>query len=79
MQNKDAKPSNRSSQALTAAQVADRMGLTTRQLQDLRLRGSGPPIVQRGLSIHYELADVKDIERHEAMAIIEQIEKLEMK
>jgi len=73
MQNKDAKPSNQSSQALTAAQVADRMGLTTRQLQDLRLRGIGPPIVQSGLSIHYELADVMDIERHEAMAIMEQV------
>lgn len=49
------------------------MGLTTRQLQDQRLRGIGPPIVQRGLSIHYELADVMDIERHEAMTIIEQV------
>ena len=73
MQNKDAMTSNQSSQALTAAQVAYRMGLTTRQLQDLRLRGIGPPIVQRGLSIHYELADVMEIERHEAMAIIEQV------
>ena len=73
MQNKDAKPSKHPNQALTAAQVADRMGLTTRQLQDLRLRGIGPPIVQRGLSIHYEPADVMDIERHEAMAIIEQV------
>ena len=73
MQNKDAKPSKQLTQALTAAQVADRMGLTTRQLQDLRLRGIGPPIVQRGLSIHYELADVTEIERHEAMAIIDQV------
>ena len=32
---------------LSAALVADRMGLTTRQLQDLRLRGIGPQIVQR--------------------------------
>jgi transcription elongation factor/antiterminator RfaH len=73
MQNKDAKQSNQPAQALTAAQVADRMGLTTRQLQDLRLRGIGPPIVQRGLSIHYQLADVCEIERHEAMAILEQV------
>ncbi len=73
MQNKDAKPRKHHAQSLTAAQVADRMGLTTRQLQDLRLRGIGPPIVQKGLSIHYELADVMDIERHEAMAIIEQV------
>ena len=73
MQNKDAKPSNQSSQALTAAQVADRMGLTTRQLQDLRLRGIGPPITQRGLSIHYELVDVMEIERHEVMVLMEQV------
>jgi transcriptional antiterminator RfaH len=73
MQNKDAKPSKHPDQALTAAQVADRMGLTARQLQDLRLRGIGPPIVQRGLSIHYELADVCEVERHEAMAIIDQV------
>jgi transcriptional antiterminator RfaH len=73
MQNIDAKPSKHPAQSLTAAQVADRMGLTNRQLQDLRLRGIGPPIVQSGLSIHYELADVMDIERHEVMAIIEQV------
>lgn len=73
MQNKDAKPIKHPPQALTAIQVADRMGLTTRQLQDLRLRGIGPPIVQCGLSIHYELADVMEIERHEAMAIINQV------
>jgi transcriptional antiterminator RfaH len=73
MQNKDAELSNHPSQALAAAQVANRMGLTTRQLQDLRLRCIGPPIVQRGLSIHYELADVMEIERHEAMAIMERV------
>lgn len=48
------------------------MGLATRQLQGLRLRGIGPQIVQRGLSIHYELAGVMEVERHEAMAILEQ-------
>lgn len=65
--------SDLSPQTLSATQVAARMGLTTRQLQDLRLRGIGPQIVQRGLSIHYELADVREIERHEAMAIIDQL------
>ena len=58
---------------LCALQVANRMGLTTRQLQDLRLRGIGPQIVQSGLSIHYELADIQEIERHEAMLLFEQI------
>ncbi|MBU3738218.1 MAG: hypothetical protein FGM55_04595, partial [Rhodoferax sp.] len=73
MQNKDTKPSKHPAQTLTAAQVADRMDLTTRQLQDLRLRGIGPPIVQHGLSIHYKLADVMDIERYEVIAIMEQV------
>ena len=58
---------------MTAAEVADRMGLTTRQLQNLRLRGIGPQIVQRGLSIHYQLADVQEIERHEAAMLLEQV------
>lgn len=73
MQTHDSDPHKPTPQPLSACQVADRMGLTTRQLQDLRLRGIGPQIVQRGLSIHYELADVREIERHEAVAIIEQV------
>jgi transcriptional antiterminator RfaH len=72
MQAKDADLVTTPSNKLTAAQVADRMGLTPRQLQNLRLRGLGPQIVQRGLSIYYELADVQEIERHEAMLLIEQ-------
>ena len=73
MQNKDALSTPTPATTLSAPQVADRMGLTTRQLQDLRLRGIGPPIVQRGLSIHYLPADVQDIERHEAAMLIEQV------
>ena len=71
MQNNDTRSTPIPATTLSAPQVADRMGLTTRQLQDLRLRGIGPPIVQRGLSIHYLPADVQDIERHEAMMLIE--------
>lgn len=73
MQNNDARFTPAPATTLSASQVADRMGLTTRQLQDLRLRGIGPPIVQRGLSIHYLPADVQDIERHEAAMLIEQL------
>ncbi len=73
MQNNDTRSISTPATTLSAPQVADRMGLTTRQLQDLRLRGIGPPIVQRGLSIHYLPADVQDIERHEAMMLIEQV------
>lgn len=73
MQNNDTRSTPTPSATLSAPQVADRMGLTTRQLQDLRLRGIGPPIVQRGLSIHYLPADVQDIERHEAAMLIEQV------
>jgi len=35
--------------------------------------GIDPPIVQRGLSIHYLPADVQDIERYEAAMLIEQV------
>ena len=73
MQNNDTRSTPIPATTLSAPQVADRMGLTTRQLQDLRLRGIGPPIVQRGLSIHYLPADVQDIERHEAAMLIEQV------
>ena len=73
MQNKDDRSTPIPATTLSAPQVADRMGLTTRQLQDFRLRGIGPPIVQRGLSIHYLPADVQDIERHEAAMLIEQV------
>jgi transcriptional antiterminator RfaH len=73
MQAHDAKSPSSTPITLTSAQVADRMGLTTRQLQDLRLRGIGPQIVQRGLSIHYQLADVQEIERHEAAMLMEQV------
>ena len=73
MQNNDTRSTPISATTLSAPQVADRMGLTTRQLQDLRLRGIGPPIVQRGLSIHYLPADIQDIERHEAAMLIEQV------
>jgi transcriptional antiterminator RfaH len=73
MQNKDARSTPTPATTFSATEVADRMGMTTRQLQDLRLRGIGPPIVQRGLSIHYLPADVQDIERHEAAMLIEQV------
>ena len=73
MQNKDDRSTPTPAATLSATQVADRMGLTTRQLQDLRLRGIGPPIVQRGLSIHDLPAEVQDIERHEAAMLIEQV------
>ena len=73
MQEQAPEPAKPTPTNLTAAQVAERMGLTNRQLQDLRLRGIGPQIVQRGLSIHYKLADVQEIERHEAAMLIEEL------
>ena len=73
MQNNDIRSTPIPATTFSAPQVADRMGLTTRQLQDLRLRGIGPPIVQRGLSIHYLPADVHEIERHEAAMLIGQV------
>jgi transcriptional antiterminator RfaH len=52
------------------------MGMSTRQLQALRLRGIGPPIVQKGLEIHYPLSEITDIEEHEAKAVIRQVMQL---
>ena len=61
---------------LTASQAAARMGMSTRQLQALRLRGIGPPIVQKGLEIHYPLSEITHIEEHEATAVISQVMQL---
>lgn len=61
---------------LTASQAAARMGMSTRQLQALRLRGIGPPIVQKGLEIHYPLSEITHIEEHEAKAVIRQVMQL---
>lgn len=61
---------------LTASQAAARMGMTTRQLQALRLRGIGPPIVQKGLEIHYPLSEITHIEEREAKAVISQVMQL---
>ncbi len=56
-----------------ALEVADRIGLTTRQIQDLRLRAVGPQIVQRGLSTTDELVEMWDVERCETTKLIEQV------
>lgn len=61
---------------LSAKQVAARMGLTTRQLQALRLRGIGPTLVQRGLDIYYPLEEIKSLEEYEAKALITQVLQL---
>ena len=61
---------------LTASQAAARMGMTTRQLQALRLRGIGPPIVQRGLDLHYALEDILHIEEHDAREVLRQVMQL---
>jgi len=61
---------------LTASQAAARMGISTRQLQALRLRGIGPPIVQKGLDLHYTLDDIVHIEEYEAKAVLRQVMQL---
>jgi len=61
---------------LSAGQVAARMGLTTRQLQALRLRGIGPSLVQRGLDIYYPLDEITLLEEYEAKALITQVFQL---
>lgn len=58
---------------LTANQTAERLGLTTRQLQALRLRGIGPSIVQSGLNIYYPLGEITLIEEQEAQVMLNQL------
>ena len=61
---------------LSAKQVAARMGLTTRQLQALRLRGIGPSLMQCGLDIYYPLDEITLLEEYEAKALITQVLQL---
>ena len=42
---------------LTTREAADRLGLTTTSLHDLRCKDDGLPIVQKGLLVGYQLED----------------------
>ncbi|NRP15040.1 transcription termination/antitermination NusG family protein [Marinobacterium sp. xm-a-152] len=69
-------PKDPNADRLTASQAAARMGISTRQLQALRLRGIGPPIVQKGLNLHYTHEDIMHIEEHEGKEVLRQVMQL---
>jgi transcriptional antiterminator RfaH len=58
---------------LTTQQAADRLGLTTSSLHDLRCKDDGLPIVQKGLLVGYQLEDIQAFEQRELFAIVKQV------
>ena len=58
---------------LTTQQAADRLGLTTTSLHDLRCKDDGLPIVQKGLQVGYQLEDIQAFEQRELFAIVKQV------
>jgi len=57
---------------LTTREAADRLGLTTSALHDLRCKDDGLPIVQKGLLVGYQLEDIQAFEQRELFAIVKQ-------
>ena len=58
---------------LTTREAADRLGLTTTSLHDLRCKDDGLPIVQKGLLVGYQLEDLQAFEQRELFAIVKQV------
>ena len=58
---------------LTTREAADRLGLTTTSLHDLRCKDDGLPIVQKGLLVGYQLEDIQAFEQRELFAIVKQV------
>ena len=54
---------------ITTQQAADRFGLTTSALHELRCRDDGLPIVQKGFTLGYRLEDIQAFEQREALAM----------
>lgn len=60
-------------QLITTQQAADRLGLTTNALHELRCRDDGLPIVQKGFVVGYRLEDIQAFEQREVLAILKQV------
>ena len=58
---------------LTTQQAADRLGLTTSALHELRCADDGLPIVQKGLLVGYQLEDIQAFEQRELLSIVKQV------
>ena len=55
---------------ISTQQAADRLGLTTSALHELRWRDDGLSIVQQGLVVGYRLADLQAFEEREVLAVV---------
>ena len=55
---------------ITTQQAADRLGLTTNALHELRCRNDGLSIVQKGFVVGYRLEDIQAFEQREALAML---------
>ena len=58
---------------LTTQEAAERLGLTTGSLQELRWKDDGLPIFQNGLSVHYRLEDLEAFEQRELRTLLKQV------
>jgi len=58
---------------ISTQQAADRLGLTTSALHELRCRDDGLSIVQQGLSVGYRLEDIQAYEEREVLAVVQQV------
>jgi transcriptional antiterminator RfaH len=58
---------------LTSLQAAERLGLPVQALYKLRDADEGLAITQAGLQIGYQLDDIQAYERHEMLALVEQV------
>ncbi len=59
--------------SLTTNQVADRLGLTTSELSELRLSQDNLPIERDGFKVYYLLNNVKAFERYETLKVFERV------
>jgi hypothetical protein len=58
---------------LTTQQAADRLGLTTTSLPELRCADDDLPIAQKGLLVGYQLEDIQAFEQRELLFIVKQV------
>ena len=58
---------------LSTQQAANRLGLTTSALHELRCADDGLPIVQKGLLVGYQLEAIQAFEQRELLSIVKQV------
>ena len=58
---------------ITTQQAAERLGLTTNALHELRCRDDGLQIFQKGFTVGYRLEDIQAFEQREASAMLDKV------